>query len=299
MPPIRIGVQRVDPRRNSKLTHYRRLRSRKKALPCGARRMNRFARRRPLLRHIALGVAGAVCWSGLGPTGRAWAQPSGAFTFAWSAPEECASQQQVEAEIARLVGGDLRLRDGSDLQANVTVSGGPSWSAELTTQHAGRTGRRILEAPSCKAAADAVALIIALSIDPDAVAAGGREATAADPLVSRAPASRQRHLQMLASVSAQGRVGTLPGTDVGIGLGVGLAGERWRWDLRWTYGLRRDQVALLPSGAAGRFNLDAGSLSGCFDVGRIRLAFGPSPLVGRRSGSRGPRPGVSARPYQP
>ena len=98
--------------------------------------------------------------------------------FAWSAPEECPSQQQVEAEIARLVGGDLRLRDGNDLRADVSVSGGPPWSADLTTLHAGRVGRRRLESPSCQAAADAVALIIALSIDPDVAAAGGQASPA-------------------------------------------------------------------------------------------------------------------------
>jgi hypothetical protein len=237
--------------------------------------MNRFVRRRPRLRQIVLGVAIAVCCAGLGLTGRAWAEPSGVFTFAWSAPEECPSQQQVEAEIARLVGGDLRLPDGSNLRAEVRVSGGPPWSADLTTQHAGRIGRRSFESPSCQAAADAVALIIALSIDPDAAAASSQQSTAAPPLVVPAPVSRHRQLQILAGVTSQARVGTLPGTDVGVGFGVGLAGERWRAELRWTYGLRRDQVAFLPSGAAGRFNVAAGSLTGCVDLSRIKLAFGP------------------------
>jgi hypothetical protein len=241
--------------------------------------MNRFVRRRPRLRHIILGVTSAVCCARFGPTGRAWAENSGTFMFAWSAPEECPSQQHVEAEIARLVGGDLRLHDGSDLRADVRVSGGPPWSADLTTQHAGRIGRRSLESPSCQAAADAVALIIALSIDPDAAVASAQESTAAPPPVLQAPASRDRQLQILASVYSQGRVGTLPGTDVGVGLGVGLAGARWRSELRWTYGLRRDQVASLPSGAAGRFNLAGGSLTECVDVGRMKLALGPCAVV--------------------
>ena len=247
--------------------------------------MDRLIRRRPRLRHIVLGVASEVCCAWLGSPGRAVAEPSGAFVFEWSAPEECPSRQQVQAEIARLVGGDLRLHDGSDLRADVTVSGGPLWSADLTTYHAGRIGRRSLEAPSCKAAAAAIALIVALSIDPDAVAASGQEAAVATPLVPQAPVSKERRLQILASVYSQGRVGTLPGTDVGVGLGVGLAGARWRSELRWTYGLRRDQVATLPSGAAGRFNLAAGSLKGCIDVGRITLAFGPCAVleVGRVS----------------
>jgi hypothetical protein len=237
--------------------------------------MNGFERRRPRLRHIVLGVTTVVCCAGLGPNGRAWAEDSGAFVFAWSAPEECPSQQQVEAEISRLVGGDLRLRDGNDLRADVRVSGGPPWSADLTTLHAGRVGRRTLESPSCQAAADAVALIIALSIDPDVAAAGGQASPAAPPPVLQAPVSKKRPLQILAGVYSQGRVGTLPGADVGAGLGVGVAGARWRVELRWSYGLRRDQVASLPSGAAGRFNLAAGSLTGCVDVGRVKLAFGP------------------------
>ena len=237
--------------------------------------MIRFPRRRPRLRQIVLGVTAAVCCAGLGPTGRARAEGAGAFVFAWSAPEGCPSQQQVESEIARLVGGDLRLRDGSDLRAEVTVSGGPAWSADLTTLHAGRIGRRRLEAPSCQAAADAVALIIALSIDPDAAAAGGQAPAAAPPQVLQPPVSKPRALHILASVHGQGRVGTLPGADVGAGLGVGLAGVRWRAEVRWTYGLRRDQTATLPSGAAGRFNLAGGSLTACVDVGRGKLAFGP------------------------
>ncbi|HVY37334.1 MAG TPA: hypothetical protein VHM31_05345 [Polyangia bacterium] len=195
--------------------------------------------------------------------------------FAWSAPAGCPSQQQVEADIARLVGGDLRLRDGSELRADVSVSGGPPWSADLTTLHAGRVGRRTIESPSCQAAAEAVALIIALSIDPDARAAGPRAPAAAPPQMGPPSASKPRPLHVLVGVHAQARAGTLPETDVGAGLGVGLAGLRWRAELRWTYGLRRDQPALLPSGAAGRFNLDAGSLTGCVDLGRGKLAFGP------------------------
>jgi hypothetical protein len=89
------------------------------------------------------------------------------------------------------------------------------------------------------------------------------------------PITSERHLQILASVHAQGRVGTLPGTDVGVGLGIGLTSGRWRTDLRWTHGLRRDQVASLPAGASGRFNVATGSLTTCVDVGRIKLAFGP------------------------
>jgi len=236
--------------------------------------MNRFGRRRRGLRHVLLGISSAVCFARLGSADRAWGEQPGAFVFTWSAPEECPSQQQVAAEILRLVGGEPRLRE-SDLQADVTVSRDPLWSAELTTHRAGRLGRRSLEAGSCQAAADAVALIIALSIDPDGVAAIDEGATVAPGQLSQPPARAERRLKILASIHTQGRLGTLPGTDAGVGVGIGLAGARWRAEFSWTYGLRRDQVAALPSGAAGRFNAAAGSLTGCVDVGRQKLAFGP------------------------
>jgi len=241
--------------------------------------MNRFERRKRGLRRIALLVVVAAVWGApLAATGRAGAAPLGALAFAWSAPPECPSQQQVEAEIARLVGGDPRPREGSELQADVTVAHPQLWSAELTTRHDGRIGHRSIEAPSCQAAASAIAMIIALSIDPDAVSANDandRPARASAATGTEAPPTAEGRLKILASVLTQGRVGTLPGPDVGVGLGIGLAGSRWRTELRWAYGLRRDQASALPSGAAGRFNVVAGSLTGCIDAGRFELAFGP------------------------
>jgi hypothetical protein len=220
---------------------------------------------------VAISVACAI----LGLTDGAWAEPSGTFRFAWAAPDECPSRGQVQAEIARLVGGDLLLRQGGELEVKATVSHSPFWSAELTTQHAGQTGRRTIEAPSCKAVADATALIVALLIDPDAVAAKAQAPTPEAISVPEAPKARASQVVFGTGIHLQGRVGTLPGADIGIGLGIGMAGPRWRTDLRWTYGLRRDQVASLPSGASGRFNIAAGSLTECFNLGQAKLGFGP------------------------
>jgi hypothetical protein len=227
------------------------------------------------LRHVLLGVAGAFWCAGSVPTGQAWADPAAAFSLVWSAPDGCPSEEQVRAEIARLLGGDLRLHEDGDLQAKVTVLHGSLWSADLATQQGGRVGRRSIEAASCQAVADGIALIIALSIDPDAVTATAEAPRREVPFVADVPANSKRQLRILASVHAQGLAGTLPGPDVGVGLGVGLAGARWRTELRWTYGLRRDQVASLASGASGRFNLAGGSLTECLDLGLTKLASGP------------------------
>jgi hypothetical protein len=221
-----------------------------------------------------LAVAAIVCGALLGWPQPVAAEPSATFRFSWSAPAECPSQTQVQAEIARLVGGDIQLHEG-DLEATATVSHGPLWAADLTTRHAGQTGHRIIEAPSCKAAADAIALIVALLIDPDAVAANSRAPEPEIPSVPEPPESNRRKLEFLAGIHAQGRIGTLPGADIGLGLGVGVASGRWRTDVRWSYGLRRDQVASLPSGASGRFNITAGSVTECLALGQKRWRFGP------------------------
>lgn len=242
--------------------------------------MGRFMGRGRSPRAIHLAIVTVIY---LRSTGHARAAAPGLVTFAWSAPAGCPSQEQVEADIARLIGQTPRPHDGRELQADVTVSQGPLWSAELTTHQAGRIGHRSIEAPSCQAAAAAVALIIALSIDPEALPTTGRAAAVATAAVPDRPVTHPRQLRILASIHAQGRAGTLPGTDVGVGAGIGLAGARWRAELRWTYGLRRDQVAALPSGPAGRFNIAAGSLTGCSDLGGLPLALGPCAVaeVGR------------------
>ena len=239
------------------------------------------------LRLLLAALAGIASHGLPGRAYSASADAPGQFTFSWNAPTECPSGDQVNAEIGRLLGGDIQIRVGRDLEAEAVVQHAPFWSANLTTRQAGRIGKRFLEAPSCQSLADTTALILALMIDPDAVASTTqmpkqepREPTDEHPTVSAPPSADHRSVVILAGAHAQGRVGTLPGIDVGMGAGVGLASRRWLVELRLTYELRRDQVADLSSlaGAYGRFNITTGSLAGCFNAGgaeAAELAFGP------------------------
>jgi hypothetical protein len=232
----------------------------------------------PRLRHVFVGVATALCGALLGATGQARAEAVGSFRLTWAAPEECPSPSQVQAEITRLVGGDLQVHE-SDLEVGVMVSHGRLWSADLTTQHAGQTGHRIIDAPSCKAVADAIALIVALLIDPDAVASNAQTPGPEAPSVPEPSKPSKSAWEFGAGVHAQGLVGTLPGADIGIGLALELASRRWQTDVRWNYGLRRDQVASLPSGASGRFNILMGSVTECFNLGQAEWGLGPCAVV--------------------
>lgn len=218
------------------------------------------------------------------PAFHCWAaeDPGGAFALTWNAPEACPSRQEVQAELTRLLGGKIQIAQGDDLDVHASVEHGRAWSVALATRRAGRAGgRRFIEAPSCQALAQATALIVALMIDPDAVSAHAQEARkepAPPSSIAAAPVSRPpRATEFSLSIHVQTRLGTLPGVDIGTGLGFAMVGRRWNLELRGTYGLRRDQVAhssALPD-ANGRFNILTGALSGCFNLSQARFAFGP------------------------
>jgi len=228
------------------------------------------------LASLFLSLAGALGCALVSSPCSASDETSGILKFNWDAPADCPSAPQVQMEISRLLHGDIQIRQGGDLDVRVTVRNGETWSADLLTLHAGQTGRRLLESPSCPSVANATALIVALMIDPDAVA-GVAQVSKEE---NRPAAQRTEHdsLKFLAGAHVQGRIGTLPGIDIGLGVGLGLLGRRWRTDLRWTYGLK-ERVATLPSGASGRFGISTGSLSECLNLGTQPSAFGPCALM--------------------
>ena len=238
------------------------------------------------LRPFLLAFAAASCLVWPACPCRAAEDPSGAFTLTWNAPETCPSQQQVQAGLTNLLGGTIRIPHGDDLDVHASVEHGRVWSVALATYRAGRAGgRRFIEAPSCQALAEATALIVALMIDPDAVATHAREARgepAPPASIDAAPvALSSETTRFLVGIHAQTRLATLPGMDIGVGLGVGIVSRRWRLELRGTYSVRRDQVAHLSTlpDANGRFNILTGALSGCFNLGQAGFAFGPCAIA--------------------
>lgn len=208
------------------------------------------------------------------------ASEPGTFIFSWQAPASCPSREDLSAAIARLLGGDIRVPQGGDIRARAVVAHGQTWSVAIETELAGRPGQRSIEAASCQDLADATALIIALMIDPDAVAAHATppKAVPATPPAETDPAHQRkpRAMQYLLGVHTAGIYRTMPSFDVGLGGGVGMAGRHWRVELRGSYGLRRDQKAMAaaPAGAYGEFGFAAATLAACFNLGRQGPAFG-------------------------
>jgi hypothetical protein len=222
-----------------------------------------------------LGLGTLLALAMLGNPRPGQADEAGSLTLSWQAPLGCPARDELRAEIARLLGGTIRVPSGGDIKARAVVLHEQTWSLTIETQSAGRPGQRSIEAASCQDLADATALIIALMVDPDAVAANAtnpKPVPATPPPDSRpAPAMQRRSVQYLVGVHAAASQGTLPSFDLGIGGGVGLAGRRWRVELRGTYGLRRDQKA----GAYGEFNFAAAALAACFNFQWGGVALGP------------------------
>jgi hypothetical protein len=223
--------------------------------------------------------AGALPWLLGLALGWAWApsaaraQAPAAFAFEWGAPEGCPSAALVQAEIDGLLGGAARDRVRQDLAVKATVARAALWQVTLATQAGAASGHRTIEAATCQGLASATALIVALMIDPDAVAAHASQAKAPNPEPPRAapapapPAlSAARATFGLAGLGAAGHVGVLPGPDVGLGATIGLLRGPWRVELRGAYGARQvpsDAMADAPS-AHGKFRFFAGTLAGCW-----------------------------------
>jgi hypothetical protein len=226
--------------------------------------------------------------------GAAGADEPGSFTLDWQAPAGCPAGEAVQAEVSRLLGGKIQVAQGRDIQARAVATHAQTWSVAIETTLAGRPGQRSIEAASCPDLANATALIIALMIDPEAVASHAAPAPQpAEP--APAPTQKSREVEFLAGLHGAGSTGTLPAFDAGLGGGIGLTGRHWRLELRGTYGLRRDQKAVaaeIPN-AYGRFNFIAATLAGCFNLGRsLAYGFCADAEVGRVSakgfgGSRG------------
>ena len=215
------------------------------------------------------------------------ADAGSSFVFEWRAPEGCPQASAVEAEIGHLLGGPAREHAGDDLHVQATVERGALWFVTLETASKTTSGHRTIEAATCQGLANATALIVALMIDPDAVAARTGRAKDEEPPAqspARVPAPTQpgadpgtRETHGLLGVAAVGTLGVVPSLDVGGSASVGVVRSRWRVEGRAAYGLRRVRSETVPdaSDAYGRFAFVAGTLAGCRTFLWSGLDLGP------------------------
>jgi hypothetical protein len=245
---------------------------------------------------LALGLGFAVAVSAVsGPAFSASSDKRGEFALEWAAPAGCPSTSEVEAEITKLLGGLPREHTRENLTVRASVDHADLlWFVTIETVSDTTSGHRRIEAATCQSLANATALIVALAIDVDAVAAHAGKVRATEPIpappllheprpakpapLPAAPSSdTARTVSVLVGVSAAGNLGVLPSPDVGISATVGVTSLLWRLELRAAYDPRRVRSSTLadPAGAYGRFSLFTGTLTGCLTFKRPALDYGP------------------------
>ncbi|HWB82089.1 MAG TPA: hypothetical protein VG755_44305 [Nannocystaceae bacterium] len=226
--------------------------------------------------------------------------------LAWSAPPECATQADVEDDIARL--GGARPMGGADAQrVEIAVVAGPEgYALQLRRNAADGTlvETRELAGPDCRVLARAAALIIVVGIDPLGTAQqieriaseppAPAAVVASTPAIVRAPAPtlprppKWRH-RFLAGAIGGLAVGHVPGVSGSIGGWIGYSYGPLRFELAGDHVFARTRidadVGVIASSSGGGFTFVVaprlGPVLGLFGTG-VQLGA----LRGRGTGSR-------------
>jgi len=159
---------------------------------------------------LALGLASV----GLA-AGRAVASDAAALVvLEWAAPEGCPDGAYVEREVHRLLGDASAGSPYMQARAQVRQEKSGRWHIELRTMGRQGPGVRTVTAESCPALADAAALILALAIDPQRVAANRSTTTAAPSATAQPVPDAASASTGVPSPSASPQTPTHPEQDV-------------------------------------------------------------------------------------
>ncbi len=231
------------------------------------------------------------------PTG-ATPPPPGPASLQWSAPIGCPTTDELRGGIERRLGRTLEPSE-AEIDARIDATEG-GYRLSLRTTVDGVADERTLDADDCGALADATALIVALAVDPVAVAGAlelwNREASEQTPPsepVAR-PALRRRAMPESSEPSAEppaqsprGLAGGIMRVGGGVGLGAvpgvtgalslagGLRWQRARLELEGSYWIPRRSEPI--DGASVRVQLGTAAVRGCGVLAREQLE---APLCG-------------------
>lgn len=235
------------------------------------------------------------------------------LSLAWHAPSDCPSGPSVTRAVERLISKP----PARTLEASSTVRReGERWSAEIKTPR----GERRLEGESCRAVSEAVAMVLALAIDPDASPndaafasfdepdeatppkasplppspvppsatpkpeAAPTDRTAASPARSRD--GKATELGFLAGAFGLVEAGMLPQATLGASLDLGVASERWSAEAGAMVLLPRPGSLENDSERGGEMGYIGGYAAGCLAPLRSRrLDLCAAFEVGRLTGT--------------
>ncbi len=220
----------------------------------------------------------------------------------WTAPEGCPAADELRHGVERRLGRTLSPGE-VDVDARVTEPASGGFRLALTTDVEGVHDERTLDADDCGALADATALIVALAVDPVAVAdaLGAWQSPAPEdappPIVAtnevgpatgtgRSPAARaespteptdgpREPMTGIFRSSAGVGLGAVPGVTGAFALAGGLRWSRARLELEGNYWIPRPSAP--DDQARVRVQLGTVTARGCGQLSRDRIE---APLCG-------------------
>ena len=185
----------------------------------------------------------------------------------WSAPPECPAAAELRASVVQLLGGE-QAREPVRAEATV-VREGEGYAAQLVLAVGEQRSERRLQASGCAALADAVAVVVAVTVDPvQLLDAEGEHVEVTEPIaepiaapvvapiavpeIPSAPSStptveRERvrapgvHLRVFGGPD----FGATPKITGAIGGAIGLRGHWWRAEIDGSFAFAR--TTSLPS----------------------------------------------------
>jgi hypothetical protein len=240
---------------------------------------------------------------------------AGEAALPWEAPAGCPDAAAVEERIRALAG---RMPDAAELRMRARVQG-PPWVVEVELARDEVVQVRTITADSCEAIADIVAVVVAVALDPVAVATrvDAPASAAPSPTLSRERATRsitmrERATSTTPSVAAPapaltravpmrlalrvaggGEIGATPQGTGGVELALAWTRGRFALELQGRYWIRRRTA--VANDAVLRTELGTVGVRGCYvgAVTRVRLSgcvgLETGDYVARAFGVRGGR----------
>ena len=215
----------------------------------------------------------------------------------WQAPESCPSASEVTSAVNRLV------RDSAtEFEASVVITTSPDgYAAEMRFSG----GSRTVSADSCRGVTEAVVVILALAIDPNARTPSSPLAENAAPAVAepsavtppaqtpapkanpqregpsvvrhpdpRAAPERANAWRFASFVHGMGELGMLPGPSLGALAGARIGRARWFAELGALGLLPRTATVESNSNQGGDLYFLGGAATGCWAPGNQVTLFG-------------------------
>ena len=100
----------------------------------------------------------------------AWLAAS--LQLTWEAPAQCPTKAEIDARIVQLLSPEILERAPPlTVRAHVEALADSEWVLELEIKTVAGLRSRTVESPDCTSLADLTALVVALAVDPLAVAA--------------------------------------------------------------------------------------------------------------------------------